>query len=284
VRCLTAEPPFAEGLGSHAGYQFVCEQLERCGDVAHIGNGYWIPGPVRVVVAAGSPVAMVVGGAPTSAFDWRSKVPIHSIGPGRYLAHGSPGSIPQESVGDWLGIREPLASWTETLLSWAATQLQPQAEIPDDTIEIYAPDLFRGRRSPGFWMRANDFREAAPILRLFRPRAGLQWTFARPEYLGIFKSEIGGARLARSVRIPREAAYRLQFGFDQRLGIRRTLHARQTKGAHRLELPFALPSPEKRVLGLAWHEPGDDAYFLDELALPALNEVLAALGIALVAS
>lgn len=275
------------GLGNaavtqHSEYEFVRDQLEHCGDIFHIGNGYWIPGPVRVVRAAASQIAIVIGGAPTRVLQQAFNMQFHSIGAARYVSGGSSARdvYPEETIADWLGITEPLAAWTEKTLSWAARQLQPQAEIEDDSIEIYAPDVYRTHRRPGFWMEAKEFHEPAPTLRLFRPKTAARWAFDRPEYLGVFTSRPGGAQLARSVRIPRDAAYRLQFGFDQKLATARTISLRRVGDAYGLDLKFALPEPETRVLGLAWRDAVQDSErFFDDFALPALNDVAATLGI-----
>ena len=273
----------AEGLaGAHSIYEFVRDQLVRCGDIVHVGNGYWIPGPVRFVRSAASPTGIIIGGIPTNALREILKVQIHSIGPSRYMRSEIRADLPypEETVSDWLGPIEPLAAWTEKTLTWAASQLQPQAEIDDDSIEIYAPDVIHARKRTGRWCESKEFHESAPMLRLFRPKKAAKWTFDRPDYLGFFNSRPAGAQLARSVRIPREMAFRLRFGFDQRFAIPRTIRLRRTGESYGLELKFGLPEPEAKVLGLAWRIAGeDDEQFFDALALPALNDVAALLGI-----
>lgn len=284
ARFLLSEDP---GLGNavvtqHSVYEFVRDQLERCGDIVHVSNGYWIPGPVRLVRASVSQTAIVLGGVPTSALQKAFKAEVHSIGPARYVQRGSGASAayPEETIPEWLGTTEPLLVWTDKTLAWAATQLEPQAEIEDDSIEIYAPDVYRARRRPGFWLEAKEFQEPVPTLRLFRPKTASRWTFDRPDYLGVFNSRPGGAQLARSVRIPRESANRLQFGFDQKFAISRTISLRRGQDAHSLDLKFGLPEPETRVLGLAWRDTGqDNQWFFDDFALPVLNDVAAMLGI-----
>jgi hypothetical protein len=282
VRFLSSETAVqgSSTATQHSEYEFVRDQLERCGDIVHIGNGYWIPGPVRAVRPVMSQSTIVVGGAPTA--ELKRTFSLHSIGPARYLfgERSAEGGHPEVSVGVWLGISESLSAWTEKTLAWGRTQLQPQAEIEDDSIEIYAPDMHRARRRPGFWIDAKEFQEAAPTVRLFRPKMSAKWTFDRPDYLGVFNSGPDGAQLSRSVRISKDVGYRLQFGLDQKLAVSRTITLKRIGDAHSLDLKFALPEPETRVLGLAWRNATQESeQFFDSFALPALNEVAVMLGI-----
>jgi hypothetical protein len=284
MRFLLSERPGSVNavVGQNSMYEFVRDQLERCGDIVHIGSGYWMPGPLRLVRAYASQAAIIVGGIPTSALQRTFKGQIHSIGPGRYVLNGigTQTAYPEETVSDWLGAAEPLATWTEKTLAWAAAQLLPQAEIEDESIEIYAPDVYRARRRRGLWLQAKDFQESASTLRLFRPKTAPKWIFDRPDYLGIFKSRPRGAQLVQSTRIPRDIAHRLQFGLDQKLAVSRKFNLQRIGNAYNLDLKFALPEPEGRVLGLAWRGAVQDAeQFFDDFALPALNDVATMLGI-----
>ncbi|HEV2561718.1 MAG TPA: hypothetical protein VGT78_06220 [Rhizomicrobium sp.] len=269
-------------VARHSTYEFVRDQIEHCGDIVHLGNGYWIPGPVRLVRASAAQIVLIVGGLPTGTLKQMFKWPIYSIGPARYFvgAEGADTAFAEESVANWLGVSEPLATWTERTLAWAAAQLLPQADIEDDTLEIYAPDVFRIRRRPGFWLEAKEFQEPAPTLRLFRPRTAARWSFDRPDYLGLFNSRGGGAQLAHAVQISRDMAYRLRFGFDQSYATPRTINLQRVGNAHRFELKFDLPAPEARVLGVSWGDASDNSdRYIDDFALPLLKDVAAMLGI-----
>ncbi|MGF1628542.1 MAG: hypothetical protein ACFCUT_03660 [Kiloniellaceae bacterium] len=276
------------GAANHRSiYEFVRDQLERCGDIVSLGDGYWIPGPARLIRASAAQAAVVVGGLPTAVLRRALKGQIYSIGPARYVVRepGAEATFPEETVSDWLGAAEPLASWTERTLAWAATQLVAQAEITDESIEIYAPDVYRVYRRQGTWLNASEFREPAPMLRLFRPKMATLWAFDRPDYLGIFNCLPGAAQLVRAVQIPREMAHRLRFGFDQRLATPRTIGVRRVNDAYSFDLKFGLPEPERKVLGLTWRDANQDStQYLDDFALPALNDVAAMLGIRMLKS
>lgn len=279
---LLSEEADAGRSDYHPAYEFVRNQLERCGDIVSVGEGYWIPGPVRLIRAAAAPAAIIIGGTPTAALERALKGKVHSIGPARYVASepGTETAFPEETLLDWIGASEPLAAWTEQTLEWAAAQLVPQAEIDDDSIEIYAPDVYRSRRRPGFWMKASEFEEPTPTPRLFRPRTSAQWSFDRPDYLGVFNSLRGGARLVGSLQIPRDMAYRLRFGFDLKLITPRTISVRQVEDVYAFDLKFDLPAPEAKVLGLAWAKAGQESVlYVDRLGLSALKDVAAMLGI-----
>jgi len=270
---------------AHSTYEFVRDQIELCGDIVHLGNGYWIPGPLRLVRPSTTEMGLVVGGIPTGTLEKVFKRPIHSIGPARYAVgiEGVNAALAADSVAGWLGISESLADWTKQTLAWAATQLLPQADIEDDNLEIYAPDIFRLRRRPGFWLGAKEFQESAATLRLFRPRTAARWSFDRPDYLGVFRPRIAGAHLTQAVQIPRDLGYRLRFGFDQMYAMPRTIHLHRVGDAHRFELKFDLPAPEARVLGLSWRDAADgiDRY-IDDFGIPILEDVAALLGIRVV--
>lgn len=266
-----------------AEFEFVRNRLALCGDIFHIGNGDWIPGPLRLVRPSESQAVVVVGGAPTSVLQRILNGQIRSIGPARFWMNpqGSLAAYPVESAEDWIGTVEPLATWTEKTLTWAASQLEKQADIEDDSLEIYAPDILRGRRRLGVWVEAKDFQEPSPTMRLFRPKMPPEMSYDRPDYLGVFSRRSGMTQLTRAVRISRDTAYRLRFGLDQKLGTPRTMNLRRVADSHSLDLKFALPNPEAKVLGLAWQEAERDLLFFDDFALPVLKDVVSLLGIRL---
>lgn len=269
-------------------FAFVCKQLQRCGEIFHLGDGYWIPGPLRLVRGGGAPAVIILGGAPTSALSPLLNGHPRSVGPARYFAcpRATITAYPEESPKDWIGMVEPLASWTEKILSWATSKLKEQAGIEDESLEVYAPDVLRIRRRSGAWVEAKEFQEASPTLRLFRPKMPSGRTYDRPDYLGIFSHRSGVAQVLRAARIPKDTAYRLRFGFDQKLGTPRKINLRRAVNAYCLDLKFGLPEPEVRVLGLGWRDLATEPHllFFDELALPVLEEVVNMLGVGLVRS
>lgn len=263
-------------------FDFVREQLVLCGDIAHVGNGYWIPCPIRML-RIGHDHAYLLGGAPLQSLSRHVHASIVAVGPLRYVQTSEMTDLPTLTLAQWLEHDEPLAAWTECMLTRAADELVPQADIEDDTLEIYAPDLYRMRQRSGFWAPAREFHEAAPSLRLFRPKTTPQWTFDRPDYLGVFRKGSQGARLLKAVRIAHDVARRLQFGLDLRYQTSRTLTLRHVGDCYRLDVKFPpFPKSESRVLGLGWREPKiPDALFFAPSALPVLHGVAELLGMRL---
>jgi hypothetical protein len=263
-------------------FAFVREQLTQTGDVVPIGDGYWLPTPIRAVRVA-TDLVYIFGGAPLSELTHGSRGPIEAVGVSRSLKVKDAVAWPTLSLAQWLEHNEPLATWREKTLTQAARELAPQADIEDDGLEIYAPDLYRVLQRPGFWAPTRDFREGTPTLRLFRPKTAPQWVFNRPDYLGIFRPGPQGAQLLKAVRIAHDVARRLQFGLDQVYQTPRTLILRHIAESYRLEVEFPpFPEPEARILGLGWRERGDDnALYFAPSALPALRGVTDLLGMRL---
>lgn len=263
-------------------FDFVREQLVLCGDIAHAGSGYWIPCPMRAL-RVDSDHVYLFGGVPLPSWSRHVRAPIAAIGPSRYVQISELANWPTLTLAQWLEHEEPLAAWTEGTLTSGTADLVPQAEIEDDSLEIYAPDMYRLLQRPGFWASAREFREATSSLRLFRPKIAPQWAFDRPDYLGVFRPGPQGAQLVKAVRIAHNVARRLQFGLDLRYQTPRTVVLRRIGDCYRLEVKFPpFPEPEARVLGLGWREPdAPDALFFSASALPVLRGVAELLGMRL---
>lgn len=280
VRFLAANADEFDDLAE--AFTFVRQQLEVCGDIAHAGNGYWIPCPMRALRIDPDHVYLF-GGAPLSS--WTRHVPasIAAIGPSRYVQAPEMTNLSTLTLPEWLEHDESLTAWTERSLTRATGELVQQADIEDDSLEIYAPDLYRTLQRPGFWAPARDFHEATPSLRLFRPKTTPQWAFDRPDYLGVFRKGSQGAQLLKAVRIAHDVARRLQFGLDLRYQTLRTLMLRHVGHCYCLDVKFPpFPEPESRVLGLGWREPKlPDTLFFAPSALPVLRGVTELLGMRL---
>lgn len=282
VRFLAAAADLENLSGLHDLFAFVRDQLVRCGDIHHAGDGNWLPCPVRLVRVSRE-LIYVFGGAPLHALSRHIHVPIVTSGTSRHLQTPDAGLLPVDALDTWLEQQEPLPTWTEQILAWAATELLPQADIEDDSLEIYAPDLHRALKRSGFWIGVREFREVSPTLRLFRPKVAQQWTFNRPDYVGVFAPGPHGAQLVKAVRIPHNMARRLQFGFDLKYRTPRRVVLRRLGHVYRLDTTYPpFPDPEARVLGLGWCEPGQaDALFFAASALAVLRGVTDRLGMQL---
>jgi hypothetical protein len=75
--------------------------LEQLREAQHLGNGYWVPTPTRVVQIPGQ--RLIISALPTSELIRGLGNTRHSIGVGR-IAEGSLAiSLPQEDFDQWLG-------------------------------------------------------------------------------------------------------------------------------------------------------------------------------------
>ncbi len=264
-------------------FEFALEQLAQVGDIVHLGNGYWVPGPTRYISLQSSDTIVVCSGLPTSVLKSVTGGDVHCSGALRYVTKSSKQTVhPIESISEWLGLTETLGAWTNRIVAWSQKRLSAQADVEDDALEVYAPDRFRAQGRLGYWMLAKEFEERERTLRIFRPVVSERWKFDRPEYLGVFAPGLSGSRVTKAVRLSSQTAYRLRFGFDQRLGTPRSIALKQHDNACEFDLKFGLPEPEARVLGFCWRQAGQSTSRLaGTVAQLALTEVARNLGVAL---
>ena len=62
------------------------ESLEIIGDVAHIGDGYWLPAPTRFIEAEGARKCLLIGGSPYHSLFGQSRRELTSYVASRFVS------------------------------------------------------------------------------------------------------------------------------------------------------------------------------------------------------
>lgn len=231
------------------------EILATVGDLQHVGSGYWLPTPIRLVHLADSPSAkaLLIGGAPLYQLRLDGYVSVRICGNVRALPlRVLPESVREDdtawqSLDDWLGSpSEPLHRWASQFLQRAATELSPShSEVSD--FEIYDPE--RHPRDAQFfrWTPARLYRPSAERLYLSRtvPQGGAG---PRRYWLGRLAYREGAARSLSEYAVSGSDSKRLQYAFDD-------LESTPTRGSviydqesAKITLWNYLPGPEFRLV------------------------------------
>jgi hypothetical protein len=129
-------------------------------------------------------------------------------------------------------------------------------------------------------MPASQLTRSLPGIRLCRPLASFTREWSRPYYLAQFAVKSGAAVVTRSTAIPFESTLRLRFAFDELLACRRTASIKREADVIELDMPYALPGPESRVMALGWPSRATSGRTLfHPLVLPILISVFQRLAI-----
>lgn len=272
-----------EGNQTEDPYRTVIDDLNLIGDVVDTGGGFWIAAPLRLVDTNDPEMLLVFGGAPKEVVQAIFGARVECAATARFVrrAHLRSTAVTLDavqSVDAWLGFAEPLAAWTQRSISFYVRQFSPLEVTSADALEIYAPDLYRDQRKVGRWMSASEIHHTLPEPRLCRPRAVHARTFDRPYYLGLFDYQHDDLVLRRSAQVSYEVSRRLRFGLDDRLKTARTATLSVGEEICFLDLRYALPEPENRVLALGWPGAGTTRAF-HRAVMPAVLHALRRLSI-----
>lgn len=235
------------------------EAMATMGDVLNTGGGFRLAAPLRLVSCAESEHCLVLGGVPRESLERHIRSPLILAGVSRFIRapHTASRTSPSAQPIDlWLGVAEPIRSWTEQVLATHRERFSPPEETSADQLEVYAPDIIRQQRGSGFWYPASQIQRPLPGPRLCRPLPAFARAWAKPHYVGLFDYKGGVLVLRQSTLLELETSRRLQFGFDQLLQVPRSVPLRISAETCALDLRFGLPMPEARILSLGWqHRP-----------------------------
>jgi hypothetical protein len=264
----------------------VLDALAALGDVISVGNGFWIPGPPKVVELDGIHHLMVIGGLPSQIAMTYLGAPLKSAAAFRFVERRPVLSVSSQrdllqSIDGWLGHVDPLREWTEAVLRQHNARLSIDMDIGVEQLDVYAPDIFRDQRKTGRWMPATQIGRPLEGLRLCRLQGGAR-AFGAPHFLATFHFKGGMLTLGRSAPVASDVSRRLRFGLDARLGTPRQVSIATDGTQLRFDNSISLPATEARAMSVAWRSfqgPNDDSeiHYLHPIALPLISRALARL-------
>jgi hypothetical protein len=264
----------------------VLDALAALGDIISVGNGFWIPGPAKIVELDGIHHLMVIGGIPAQIARAHFGTPLKSAAAFRFverrpvLAISSNRDVLQ-SIDGWLGRVDPLREWTHAVLQQHNARLSIDMDIGVEQLDVYAPDIFRDQRKTGRWMRAARIGRPLEGLRLCRLQGGAR-AFGAPHFLATFHFKNGTLTLGRSAPVAADVSRRLRFGLDALLGTPRQVSITIDGTQFSFDNSISLPASEARAMSLAWRTlqgSNDDSemHYFHPVVLPLISRALARL-------
>jgi hypothetical protein len=269
-------------------------RLANVGDISSVGEGYWIPAPLKYLAIPGQESEMLlIGGLPTEVLMAKGQQRLTCAGRARLLPMVLAEKLQlilggeSQTADTWLGLpRESLEAWTRRTIKELSGRMGRQSMDDLGGLEIYAPDVFEKARRPGRWLPASDFPTDGITHRICRPLLTKSQIYDRPYYWVRLSDEGGHRQIDGMSIIDRTILYRLFFGVDQILGTHKKVEVVSKDSLCRLKVPFQLPKPEVNLLDLGWLQSTDtnrrpEYYVFHTGLLPLLAFVLSRLGIAL---
>lgn len=254
--------------------------LEAVGDIFDLGSGHWVGTPLRLVGNEGSAPLMLAGGLPKFAALSVLHTPILCSGPARYVRVAPGRSEIQKFIqpfSTWFGQSEPLEIWTKRTLSYLVEQFSSTGDGTTEQLELYAPDVHQKRKTMGRWIRAQEAGALGTGVRLCRPVVKQSQLYDRPSYLAHIVISGGVPVLRSTAPVPFETSRRLRFGIDALLKTPRELNVVRLPQSVALRIPFSLPKPEAKIMGLSWTTKTDsvgDCYDFGRDAEPIIFEAM----------
>lgn len=213
--------------------------LADLGDLAELGNGYWVSVPGIVVELETREPDMLVSGIPLRVLDLSTRGSITCTGPARHIANASLGDrLELPKVGLWLWARRPdsdLSTWTKDFIDTSRI-----SDGPLNDAEFYLPELARpGSIQAIRWMPGNKNLYGTY---LYRHTVLNHWRVH-----GLARVEAG--RATGTCEIDRDDARRLMYGFDQKVGNpTRAKWNEFASGTAEVTLQNSMPTSEMRAL------------------------------------
>lgn len=229
----------------------VLDTMEDLRDCEHVGNGYWLPAPVRLVKLSGQN-ALVVGARPTSELEAELGGPIARRGVARTVAcadlmeEWTRDSRRWQSLDAWKGFApSDLSRWLDSERQRARESLVPSSSEVGE-FEVYWPGGARPAQPQWFrWMPADQLPEVPDRLVLCRIRAG--YFGQRRYWWGDFTGDRRGPRLKREAEVEPLKVRRLQYALDADCGNPTSVRIQADSETLSLALRSAVPPEERRL-------------------------------------
>lgn len=197
----------------------VLQALSDLREAEHVGDGYWLPTPVRFVDLPAEEVVLIVGGLDTITLrrTFHPRVQVLWITRTLERAMLPPAAFEDralwQALPDYLG--DPPASlsdWTQALLRRASRSLKPSA-AGYTRFEVYSPKAERTRLQYYRWIQVDRLPRRPEGVVLCRASEGYQLG-PRRYWLGTIGEFRGERRADAESPIDPKDVLRLQYGID----------------------------------------------------------------------
>lgn len=180
-------------------------------DVEHVGNGFYVPTPFRVVELPHNG-AFVVGGIPTKEVIQLLGKSVRSVGIIRFikLEEKILDYVMKQSFEAWMGYDpEPVQDWLMKYLEKATKKLVPSSVSTLMSFEVYDPLATSTNLQYYRWNDCQNWSETEQKLYLCRTKMN-----PRRYWLGLLKKRGNEVQAIKEVDVPFTDVRRLQYGFD----------------------------------------------------------------------
>lgn len=218
------------------------EDISALREAEHIGKGYWLPTPTRVVVLDDD-ISLLVSIAPTTELQ-RHFSSVRRAGLGRLVATAQVSHLPTQSLKSWRGTNDvDTVDWTRTQIQLIKNNLSPSIAPPDlefFSVKSASPQSHRPRREPA-WFSITDRRIPAwKDVYLFRTKLA-------PNHFRYFLGKLTSSRvLLEGPVVPDPLS--LQYGLASLLGKPLTISIRLQANSMCIRLPLTAPRSVRRLL------------------------------------
>ncbi|KHD10260.1 hypothetical protein PN36_08275 [Candidatus Thiomargarita nelsonii] len=177
VRCQLTPlwPDIFQNANADDPIRRVLEQLKQVGDVAELGDGYWLPTPLRLVRLLNNRQILLIGGVDTKSLITRFGDIVQPMGfvrrikPSADIKHLINAGIDWQHFEDWVGETEKadIGIWTRNLLDEARKRLKPSGSDLTD-FEVYMPCLSQTNLQYYRWISVQKLKKVPKEIVLCR--------------------------------------------------------------------------------------------------------------------
>jgi hypothetical protein len=254
--------------------QHALTRMEVLTEAISIGNGFWLPAPVRYVAIGGA--YLILAPLTTNLLLKSVNPPISEVGSAR-VSSTRPVGLSEQGYWSWTGAPEDTMGWAAALLESAKKSLNPTS-IDPSTVDVHAfsPETVAAPKRPGMWKLLQKMGEFSGLA---LSRVRLSATAYR--YL---IAQISDGVLTHESPVRHGDRARLRYALDAMNGRRHSIAIRQHGDRYHFELYRPIPFEEMRAIhALAWCEERGAGTTVEFACshLNSLRQVLSPLGITL---
>ena len=241
-----AAPAAVEDTASSALHRDVLEQLEILGDVQHVGGGFWLGTPVRLIRLSADD-ALLVGCITTAMAEQILQCPVTVMGAARRVAVRdlrSSRGVSYQPRRRWLGLSRPLMPWYDELVRTARANLARCSSSLTE-FQVYDPQAATDIQALR-WRSPGQLENLPESLALCRSREGAFSTWRY--WLGTLEQMGDRVRAAWEYTPQGLFLRRLQYALDLVTGNPTHIDLRSRVGSLEMSTRNPLPAEEQRLL------------------------------------